>query len=291
MSRPIEQSTNWKNHQRLKKGSYHKNISVDTLCPESYKKNLETIWQELTEEFREDLQWLNFMKDSIWNTVRDHEINHPLTQAESKLTLEDQDKETVSETRFWRLRPDVIVFRPSTETKTGIFCILRIQKDEWCYRPIPHPGQVPKREPICMSSKDSRGSLTSWVDSDQSHRGIPLPYWRRSPKKPWIFPGPGDDHWGHRVKKISEKTLNFSRSRRRPLRSSGQDMKIFDEYSNILRYMYSTRFRGGSSGTGSSTEGPQIPETSVPSLIRCLESGHTDNFRRRTSGRKEGRDT
>ena len=40
------------------------------------------------------------MKDSIWNTVRDHEINHPLTQAESKLTLEDQDKETVSETRF-----------------------------------------------------------------------------------------------------------------------------------------------------------------------------------------------
>jgi hypothetical protein len=41
-----------------------------------------------------------------------------------------------------------------------------------------------------------------------------------------------------------------------------------------------TRFRGGSSGTGSSTEGPQIPDTSVPSLIRSLESGCPDNFRR-----------
>ena len=45
-------------------------------------------------------------------------------------------------------------------------------------------------------------------------------------------------------------------------------LRIFDEYANILRCMYSTRYRGGPSGTRSSTEGPKIPETSSPSLIR-----------------------
>ena len=27
------------------------------------QKNLETIWQKLTDEFKEDLEWLNVMKD------------------------------------------------------------------------------------------------------------------------------------------------------------------------------------------------------------------------------------
>ena len=67
-------------------------------------------------------------------------------------------------------------------------------------------------------------------------------------------------------------------------------IKIFDECANILRCMHITRFWGGSSGTGSSTEGPQIPEASAPSLIRSLESGRPDNFRRRTNGSQEGRD-
>ena len=67
--------------------------------------------------------------------------------------------------------------------------------------------------------------------------------------------------------------------------------RIFDEYANILRCMYSTRFSGGSSGTGSSPEDQLIPKTSTPSLIRSLESGHPDKFRRRTSGSKEGNDT
>jgi hypothetical protein len=68
-------------------------------------------------------------------------------------------------------------------------------------------------------------------------------------------------------------------------------MKIFDKYSNILRYMYRTRFNGDPSRTGSSHEDHPIPETPTPSLIRSLESGLPDKFRRRTSGSKEGKDT
>ncbi len=67
--------------------------------------------------------------------------------------------------------------------------------------------------------------------------------------------------------------------------------KIFDEYANILRCMYSTRFTGDPSRTGSSHEDNPIPENPSPPLIRSLESGRPDKFRRRTKGTREGKDT
>jgi hypothetical protein len=68
-------------------------------------------------------------------------------------------------------------------------------------------------------------------------------------------------------------------------------MRIFDEYANILRCLNNTRFNGDPSRTGSSHEDHPIPETPVPSLIRFLESGRPDKFRRRINGSKEGKDT
>ena len=68
-------------------------------------------------------------------------------------------------------------------------------------------------------------------------------------------------------------------------------MKIFDEYVNILRCMYIIRFNGDPSRTGSSHEDNPIPETPNPPLIRSLESGRPDKFRRRINGIKEGKDT
>ena len=70
-----------------------------------------------------------------------------------------------------------------------------------------------------------------------------------------------------------------------------QILKIFDEYANILRCMYSTRFNGDSSGIGSSPGDPPSPETPTPSLIRSLESGLPDKFRKQTNGSKAGSDT
>ena len=68
-------------------------------------------------------------------------------------------------------------------------------------------------------------------------------------------------------------------------------MKIFDEYANILRCMYSTRFNGDPSRTGSSHEDNPTPGNPFPPLIRSLESGRPDKFRRRINGSKEGKDT
>ena len=68
-------------------------------------------------------------------------------------------------------------------------------------------------------------------------------------------------------------------------------VRIFDEYANILRYIYITRFKGDPSRIGSSHEDNPIPETLTPSLIRSLQSGRPDKFRRRISGRRGGKDT
>ena len=89
------------------------------------------------------------------------------------------------------------------------------------------------------------------------------------------------------------KNLKFFRVPEVSIETIGSKLgtKIFDEYVNILRYMYNTRFNGDPSRTGSSHEDNPIPEDPPPPLIRSLESGRPDKFRRRTKGNKEGKDT
>ena len=50
------------------------------------------------------------------------------------------------------------------------------------------------------------------------------------------------------------ETLKFFQVPEARIESIGSKlaMRIFYEYANILRYMYSTRFNGGSTGTGTS---------------------------------------
>ena len=61
---------------------------------------MDTIWKELTEEFEEELQWLNITADSIWNTTREREIKRPFTQSELKLIPADQSSESVSQNKI-----------------------------------------------------------------------------------------------------------------------------------------------------------------------------------------------
>ena len=65
-------------------------------------------------------------------------------------------------------------------------------------------------------------------------------------------------------------------------------MRIFDEYANILRCMYSIRFNGDSPGTGSSHRDPSSSESPAPPLIRSLESGRPDKHRRRIKKDRKG---
>ncbi len=160
-----------------------------------------------------------------------------------------------------------------TETKTDIFCILEFKR----------MSDVTDQHLVRVRSRveNQYASLRRALGKTLQHQG------RQVEKISFIT----------RSRSLNEedlrKNLEFFQVPETSIEDIGSRlvMKIFDEYVNIPSFMYSTRFRGGSSGTGSSTEDPPIPKTSTPSLIRSLESGRPDNFRRRTSGTKEGRDT
>ena len=105
------------------------------------------------------------------------EINRPLTQAESKLALEDLNKETITQTRFWRLRPDDIAFCPTTESKEVIFCILEFKRmsditDQYLIRTRPRPENqyVSLRRDLgeTIQSQDWRVEQISFITGSRS---------------------------------------------------------------------------------------------------------------------------
>jgi hypothetical protein len=46
------------------------------------------------------LQYLNLTQDTIWNTTRSREMDHPLTKVESRRVQEGQSKEEIVKERF-----------------------------------------------------------------------------------------------------------------------------------------------------------------------------------------------
>ena len=163
--------------------------------------------------FKEDLQWLNITKDSIWNTGREREINSSLTQTESKLFREGQRKETKTQTRFWRLRPDDIECCPPTETKSGTFCILEFKR---------------------MSDVTDQYLIRVRFQGENQYESL------------WRTLGETLQHQGWCVDQISlneedlRENLKFFQVPESSIEAIGSklDMWIFDEYVNILRYMY-----------------------------------------------------
>ena len=154
----------------------------------------------------------------------------------------------IAEARFWRLRPDDIAFRPPTKSKSGIFCILEF-----------------KRMSDCTDQYLTRAKTRANNQYESLHRAIwsTLQY-----------------QGGWQVEQISfvagsrslneqdlRKTLTFFQVPEASIESIGSKlaMRLFDEYANILRCMYSIRFNGDSSGTGSS------PGDSPPPLLPSLD--------------------
>ncbi len=52
-------------------------------------------------------------------------------------------------------------------------------------------------------------------------------------------------------------------------------MRVFDVYANILKCMHSTRFSGGSAGSGASSEA-QSTSNAITPLIRTLDTSRPD---------------
>ena len=72
-----------------------------------------------------------------------------------------------------------------------------------------------------------------------------------------------------------------------PIRSK-LAFKIFDEYANILKDMYSTRFNGRPKDNGTHDQMDTAPSGPMPPLITSLQAWQPNNIRRQKEKEKKG---
>jgi hypothetical protein len=65
-------------------------------------------------------------------------------------------------------------------------------------------------------------------------------------------------------------------------------LKIFDEYTNILKGMYSTRFNGHPKNMGDHDQMDTDPGGPSPPLITSVQVWHPNNIRRQKEKEKKG---
>ena len=66
-------------------------------------------------------------------------------------------------------------------------------------------------------------------------------------------------------------------------------MRVFDEYANILKCMYSTRFSGDTTRPEASSEAQPTPIVVTP-LIRTMVTFHPDKYKKREKECQEAKD-
>jgi hypothetical protein len=144
-------------------------------------------------------------------------------KTKTRRVQEDQSKETVTKERFWQMWPDGIVVLPPEGNKGGVFCILD-------YKRI---SDVCERYLIRVKStvEDQYVSLRSVIsDVIQRHD--------------WRVEQISFVTDSHSVNKQDlMKNLKFFQVPEVSIQSmySKVEMRVFDVYANILKYMYRTR--------------------------------------------------
>jgi hypothetical protein len=178
-------------------------------------------------------------------------MHRPLTQAESRRIQEGQSRETVAKERFWRLRPDGIAVLPPVGNRTGVFCILEHKRMSDVFDQYlsiaKHTAEI---QYVSLRSAISKTiQIEGWRVEEISFitgaRSVTL------------------------NKQDFSKNLKFFNVPEASIQSiySKLAMRVFDVYANILKCMYSTRFRGGPTRLEDSPEAQPTPIFVTPSFV------------------------
>jgi hypothetical protein len=269
---------------RLIHGGFH------DWCPRSWRficidneKNFRTVWTwsrtELAQEFPEVFN--HCREQTLRNTVRDSEMQRPLTRAETVRRQQGISHEQIAEDRLWNKRPDGIAFKMPTDTKSGVICLLEFKRmsDVTSH-------YIVRARSVAMTQYES---LWSALGKTMQRSG-------------WVV----HQHifisvvWSLNEEELKENLEYFKvpSSRIDSIRTK-LTMTIFDKYANILKGMYSMRFNGRSDLGGTSSrpdtgrsdheEDPPHPARDPMSLlINSLTVWHPNKFRKRKErGSKE----
>ncbi len=163
-------------------------------------------------------------EQTLWNTGRDTELRRPLTQDEERRRKTGISQEQIAQDRLWNKRPDGVAFKMPTNTKTGVICLLEFKR---------------------MSDVTSQYIVGAKCVAEAQYASLRLALAMTMQRQGW------------KVDQVSfitgaeeelKKNLTFFEvppASIEPIRAK-LVLKIFDEYANILKGMYSIRCNGRS---------------------------------------------
>jgi hypothetical protein len=208
-------------------------------------------------------------------------MQRPLTRAETIRKQQGISHKQITEDRLWNKRPDGIAFKMSTDTKSGVICLLEFKRmsDVTSH-------YIVRAKTVTMTQYESlRSTLvkvmqrSGWVVHQRSFIAGARSLNEAELKENLEY------------FKVPSVTVELIRTK--------LVMTIFDEHANILKGMYSTRFNGradlGGTSAGPDTrrsdhgETPALPARGpMPPLINSLTVCHPNKIRKRKErGSKE----
>jgi len=196
--------------------------------------------------------------------------HHPLTEAEQRKRDAGTTEETIAIDRLWNKRPDGFANKKPTETTGGELVILEFKRmscvtDQYVKR----AKQVAETQyaPIKTALQRTLG-FQGWTVKQKSFIAG-----ARSLDE-------GDLHDNLTYFKVPQAGIDSIRSK--------LAFKIFDEYANILKGMYSVRFNGRPRNGGDHDQMDTAPGGPSPPLITSLQVWQPNKIRRQKEKEKKG---
>jgi len=196
--------------------------------------------------------------------------HHPLTEAEQRKRDAGTTEETIAIDRLWNKRTDGFAIKKPTETTGGELVILEFKRmscvtDQYVKR----AKQVAETQyaPIKSALQRTLG-FQGWTVKQKSFIAG-----ARSLDE-------GDLHDNLTYFKVPQAGIDSIRSK--------LAFKIFDEYANILKGMYSMRFNGRPKNGGDLDQMDTAPGGPSPPLITSLQAWQPNKIRRQKEKEKKG---
>ena len=234
------------------------------------EKNLKTIWNELEDEIPEVFNFCSVQ--TLENAATEQARHHPLTEAEENKHKAGTTKEKIVLDRLWNKRPDGFAIKMPTDSKAGELVILEFKRmscvtDQYVKRAR---NAAEAQYAVIKSALQQTLGPQGWTVSQRSF----IAGARSLNEK--------DLHDNLAYFKVPQAGIDSIRSK--------LAFKIFDEYANILKGMYSTKFNGRPTNQGDHDQMITAPGGPSPPLITFLQAWQPNNIRRQKEKEKKGID-
>ena len=232
------------------------------------EKNLKTIWNELEDEVPEVFNFCSVQ--TLENAATEQARHHPLTEGEENKHKAGTTKEKIVLDRLWNKRPDGFAIKMPTDSKAGELVILEFKRmscvtDQYVKRAR---NAAEAQYAVIKSALQQTLGPQGWTVSQRSF----IAGARSLNEK--------DLHDNLAYFKVPQAGIDSIRSK--------LAFKIFDEYANILKGMYSTKFNGRPTNQGDHDQMITAPSGPSPPLITSLQAWQPNNIRRQKEKEKKG---